>query len=187
MKSPLKQRARKFLFLVLILNLSAAWTAADPAAAAQEPGPGAPLPRAFHYADQAAMAVAILSQPPNYELPMRDPFTEMRANARCSQFVPRAIDVTLYWGSKRAGVVSYRVDITDLGDGFATGRYLTSGDRGTSVKELPFEEAKPGVYYYWRVLTKTADGWVVAGAGRFDAPICVMDEREENEREEDEK
>lgn len=183
MRSQRKQRTTKLLFLVLILALSAAWAGADPAPAEQKPASRTRVApqRAFNPADPGAKAVVLLSKPASYELPIQDPLTEMHAEARCSRTVPRGIDVTLSWSSKRAGVEAHRVDLTEFGSGFESGRFLTSGERPTSVKELPFEEALPGIYYYWRVLTKTADGWIVSGTGRFDSPICPADEREEEE------
>jgi hypothetical protein len=181
MKSPLKQRAQKPPFLLLVLVLSALWTTAPRAERQRntEVGPDLAPPPVFQYPGPAAKAVVILSQPASYELPMRDASTEMKAHASCSAVEPGVIEVSLSWSTKRLGAEAYRIDITDLGDGFATGRYLTSGERETSVKELPFESARAGVYYYWRLLTKTTDGWVVSGTGRFDAPTCPVDEGEE--------
>lgn len=179
MRSPLKHRTQKVPLVVFISTLSAAWMGVPLAAEKSPEGPPVDGPHTFHYADTTAIAVPILSQPANYELPMRDGFTQMHAGAICDRVVPGRIDVSLEWSSTRAGVEAYRVDITELGDGFEKGRFRTSGERPTSVKELPFEDASAGVYYYWRVLTKTVDGWVVGGSGRFDAPTCPVDESEE--------
>ena len=38
-----------------------------------------------------------------------------------------------------------------------------------------FEEALPGVYYYWRVLSKRPEGWIVSGTGRLESPVCPVD------------
>lgn len=130
---------------------------------------------AFVPADAKALAIRIVSQPESYEAPTHDPFTALYARARCSRTTPRAIDVTLRWDVKQPEAKAFRIDITEFGDGFAKGRYLTSGERSTDERQLPFEDARPGIYYYWRVLTSTPAGWVVSGAGRFDAPICAAD------------
>ena len=42
------------------------------------------------------------------------------------------------------------------------------------------KDADAGVNYYWRVLTRTADGWIVGATGRFEAPICPADDDEED-------
>ena len=179
MRSPLRHRPLIASFWLLVLTLSGLGTVAAREKQVTALSPQPPPQATFHAPDPAARAIVIRSEPASYELPMRDAATEMQASASCSRFEPRGIDVSLRWSSRRTGTTAYRVDITEFGDGFAKGRYLTSGERETSVKELPFEEALPGTYYYWRLLTKTADGWVVSGTGRFDAPICPADDEEE--------
>jgi len=135
----------------------------------------------FRAAGAADASVTTLFAPASYEVPFHDAFTAMHADARCSRFIPRGIDVNLTWSSGRAGGEAFRVDITPFSDGFEKGTYLTSGERPAFVKELFFAEAQPGIDYYWRLLTKTPAGWVVGGAGRFDAPICPVDEGKEEE------
>jgi hypothetical protein len=130
----------------------------------------------FKPVDAAAKAIAIAGEPANYENGFSDGRTELKATARCSPTVPRQIDVDLRWDVKRADVTAYRVDVTDQWDGFAKGRFLTSGERAVDVKTLPFEDTMPGIYYYWRVLAKTEAGWSVAGTGRYDAPVCAVDD-----------
>ncbi len=129
----------------------------------------------FAEADAAALAIKLVSQPASYESPARDAFTLMAVDGRCSRTVLQASDVELRWEVKREGVESHRVDISEFADGFAKGRYLTSGDLPGSEREIPFQDARPGLYYYWRLLTKTSEGWIVSGTGRFDAPICPAD------------
>src|SRR5262245_25810144 len=84
MRSTLTHRAQESLLLVLVLTLSAAWTVADPAPAEQKPAERTRVvaARAFRPADTAARATVILFKPASYELPIRDPLTEMEAEAR---------------------------------------------------------------------------------------------------------
>ncbi len=129
----------------------------------------------FKAADAKALAIQIISEPENYDRQMALGGAVIKAQARCSTLVPRGIDVTLFWEVKQADAKAYRVDITEFRDGFAKGRFLTSGERPPAERVLPFEDAQPGLYYYWRVLTSTDAGWVVSGAGRFDSPVCASD------------
>jgi hypothetical protein len=129
----------------------------------------------FVEAGAGASAIPIVSGPANYDRPVRDAFTAMEAVSRCSTTALRGIDVTLRWDVKRTEVTANRIDITEFRDGFDKGRYLTSGDRPIDEREIVFTDARPGLYYYWRVLTRTSEGWVVSGTGRFDAPVCPAD------------
>ena len=135
----------------------------------------------FRPADAKALAVRIVSEPEYYDHPMSIGGTVISARARCSTAVPRAIDVTLQWDVKQPDAKAVRIDLTEFRDGFAKGRFLTSGERRISERELLFESARPGLYYYWRVLADTGNGWVVRGAGRFEAPICPHDKMEDGE------
>jgi hypothetical protein len=134
----------------------------------------------FSPADATARGVQLRSEPASYEKPIRDGSTEMAAHARCSSVVPRQIDVTVTWHVERKDAQAHRVDVTSFSDGFTRGSYLTSGERQVSVAQLPFEDAEPGIFFYWRVLTKTPEGWVVSGTGRFEAPICPADDEEKD-------
>ena len=129
----------------------------------------------FKPADAKALDVRIVSEPSGYDQPMQRPGAVIQAEARCSKLVPRGIEVTLRWEVTLEGAKAHRVDLTEFRDGFAKGRFLTSGERPLGERSLPFEEASPGLYYYWRVLTSTDAGWVVSATGRFDAPVCASD------------
>ena len=134
----------------------------------------------FAEADAAAQGIELLAEPPSYDAPTSDERTTIEATATCSSTRPRGIDVVLSWRVDLPGKESHRVDLTMFRDGFATGRYLTSGElANTTSSDLLFEGALPGIYYYWRVLTNTSEGWIVSGNGRFDAPICPFDEAPE--------
>jgi len=135
----------------------------------------------FVEADAPARAVHLVAEPASYDLPFSDGSTAIVADSRCSPLVPRGIEVGLRWDVKHKEVEALRVDITDLRDGFDEGRFLTSGERPAAEKAIGFDQAQPGIAYYWRLLAKTAEGWTVAASGRFDAPICSVDESEGGE------
>jgi len=135
----------------------------------------------FKPAGADAITIRIISEPAYYDQPMSVGGTVLDAQARCSKTAPRSIEVTLHWDVKQPRAKAVRIDLTEFRDGFAKGRYLTSGARPIAERELPFQSARPGLYYYWRVLADTGDGWVVRGSGRFDAPICPSDAHEAGE------
>ncbi|MCP5093369.1 MAG: hypothetical protein GY949_20865 [Gammaproteobacteria bacterium] len=119
--------------------------------------------------------IELKSEPENYDDSKADGFTELEVIARCSETRRRGIDVTFHWQVERAQVSAHRIDLSMFRSGFATGRYLTSGERPADEKRVHFDAALPGLYYYWRLLSKTPQGWVVSGNGRFDSPICPAD------------
>jgi hypothetical protein len=129
----------------------------------------------FVAADTWAKALELRTEPADYDKGSQDAFTQMEVDGRCSATKFRTSEVTLRWEVNRPEVEAYRIDISKFRDGFATGRYLTSGLRDAGERALLFDEASAGLYYYWRVLAKTPDGWVVSGNGRFDAPTCAVD------------
>lgn len=129
----------------------------------------------FVPADEAAIEVEITAEPTYYDNAWSDGRTELSAVTACSDTRPRKSDVVLGWRITGGGADAVRVDITRFGRGFADGKFLTSGVRGAAERELYFADAEPGLYYYWRVLRRGADSWVVAANGRFEAPICPRD------------
>lgn len=134
------------------------------------------FPSAFAPPDAVAAAIELVSEPASYEVAASDGHIEASASAVCSDARPREIDVTLEWEVEGgAGADARRVDISMFGNGFHSGRYLTSGVLPEARREVRFDGAEPGIYYYWRVLSSTADGWVVSANGRFEAPICAVD------------
>lgn len=154
-----------------LIRVLAAMLLAVPALAADRP----PVV-VFAEADAAASTAELAAEPSSYEQPASADGATLEASATCSPSRLRGIDVELSWQVELAQKEGYRVDVSMFGDGFQKGRYLTSGELSAASGGLLFEEALPGIYYYWRVLTRTPDGWVVSGNGRFDAPICPVDE-----------
>ena len=133
----------------------------------------------FFEADRQTRETEIVSGPARYDRAARDAEPEVAAEATCSTTKLRGIDVTIHWNVTRENLEAYRIDISELRDGFATGRYLTSGPLALAERTIAFEKARSGVYYYWRLLSKTPEGWIVRGNGRFEAPICPVDETTE--------
>jgi hypothetical protein len=130
-------------------------------------------------ADGTTMTARILGEPRSYARAAADLSTQLSVTAHCSKERPRAADINLGWSTTRAGITALRVDITAVRDGFAMGKFVTSGELAPGARTFEFPDGRPGVYYYWRLLTKTEEGWVYAANGRFDAPICPWDGDEE--------
>ena len=135
--------------------------------------------RSFSPAGEVDRAAVILAAPAGYEKASADPFSRLIAEAGCNPVVPRKIDVALRWELKREGGQGIRIDVTELRDGFETGRYVTSGERSPQERTIGFEGADAGILYYWRLLVKRPEGWTFVGNGRFEAPIGDDDEDEE--------
>lgn len=133
----------------------------------------APVP--FVAPDAAAVGIELAFEPASYDRPSNDSFTQLRGDGRCSTTRIGGIDVELNWEVKRPEVEAHRVDVSMFFDGFASGNFLTSAERPGTERGLVFEQAEPGIYYYWRLLTRTAEGWRVSGAGRVEAPVCPVD------------
>lgn len=133
----------------------------------------------FVEAGEAARSQPLVGEPASYDRAMSDPLAEVEVAGRCSRSRLRGIDVTMRWTVSRQQFEALRVDLSLFHEGFKRGRFLTSGNRAVAERGLVFQEALPGVYYYWRLLSRTPEGWVVSGAGRFDTPVCPVDEVQE--------
>lgn len=157
-------KALLFLVVVVFLNPLPTGAAGDQAVAVP-----------FVEAPDEVRAIELISEPQNYDDASADDFTQLEAAARCSQTKLRGIEVTFRWQVKLPQVSAHRIDLSMFRGGFTTGRYKTSGKRPAAESQLLLDEALPGVYYYWRLLTETPEGWVVSGNGRFDSPICPAD------------
>ena len=84
--------------------------------------------------------------------------------------------VTFHWKIDSAIVKNQRIDITAYLGGFDTGRYETSGLLSGNINTVKTYELKPGLYYSWRVLTKTNKGWISSAIGEsFLSPARMMD------------
>jgi len=130
---------------------------------------------AFTPPDEVALAIPITVEPASYARPTQDSDVELTATRRCSRTRLGGRDVIMAWKLSQAQSEVQRVDVTKFPNGFQSGDYLTSGERPAADRGLMFEEPEPGIFYYWRLMTKTPGGWVVRGTGRAQAPICPVD------------
>lgn len=102
--------------------------------------------------------------------------TSLAAEASCGQSLPRAAIVDLAWGAAGAsGASARRVDISKFPEGFATGRFDTTGVQAASLRAASVQAPEPGLRYYWRVLTRGPEGWVSSQVRRFRVPVCRAD------------
>lgn len=136
---------------------------------------GQPSVVPFAEPDDTALAIELVSEPAAYDREATDESTRLEATGRCSTSRLRGIDITLGWEVDREAVEAHRVDLSKFSTGFSTGRFVTSGELAAGDRQIVFQTPEPGIYYYWRLLTKTPDGWVVSGNGRVQAPVCPAD------------
>ncbi len=102
---------------------------------------------------------------------------ELGYSARCHPTKQRAAIVDLGWqtaGEQSAG--EQRIDISKFPRGLATGRYDTTRRLPGTMTAAAVDSPEPGIAYYWRVLSKTDDGWVASGVERFEVPVCPWDQ-----------
>ncbi len=96
--------------------------------------------------------------------------------ARCDEKPMRTATVSLNWtATSGEGVVGQRVDISKFPEGFATGRFETTGAIDAAQSTAAVAGPEPGLSYYWRVWTMTADGGITSRVERFDVPTCPAD------------
>lgn len=96
--------------------------------------------------------------------------------ARCDENTPRASIISLRWtATPGEDVVGQRVDISKFPEGFDTGRFDTTGTLGAAFSTAAVAGPEPGIMYYWRVWTMTADGAITSRVERFDVPTCPAD------------
>ncbi len=138
-----------------------------------QPPDFSPIP--FGEPDEALLAQALSAEPASYDRPSSDSTTEIFASGSCSRTRPGEINVALSWQFTTPQTGDRRVDISKFRAGFASDRFLTSGARALPNGGLLLDAPEPGINYYWRLLTRTADGWRVRGAGRIEVPVCPVD------------
>ncbi len=131
----------------------------------------------FDVPGKAIASARVVGEPAHYETPRGFEKADFIVRATCSRTRSVSSDIVLSWGNALAGQV--RVDITGYADGFSTGRFVTSGPLSASTRELLFLDGETAVNYYWRMLSRSGDGWVVRANGRFEAPTCLREPRPE--------
>lgn len=83
---------------------------------------------------------------------------------------PQAL-VTLRWSPSGAG--AQRIDVATTGEGLATGTYLSSEELSSDATTFRWEWAQGEAEHHWRVLTRTAGGWMSSVEAVFAGPGCV--------------
>lgn len=97
--------------------------------------------------------------------------------AKCHPTRYRASIVALEWQvAAGEGTSAQRVDISKFREGFTSGRYDTTVHLSAATSGVSVEAPEPGINYYWRVLTKSPNGWVSSPVSRFEVPVCPWDE-----------
>jgi hypothetical protein len=98
------------------------------------------------------------------------------------QVVVRCSDVNLgtgvaefTWASPATEARAQRIDISMFRDGFQSERFETVARLPTAQNRLVWDDARPGINYYWRVLVLTPQGWISSETARYEAPICPVD------------
>lgn len=100
--------------------------------------------------------------------------TGLVANGECVGTPPRPT-VILRWTPSGAGL--QRVDVAITADGLAGGRFLSSGELPADAGRLDWDQARGEAEHHWRVLTRTATGWVSSQESVFTGPGCVGADR----------
>jgi hypothetical protein len=100
---------------------------------------------------------------------------DLAYSAHCLDTNPRQGLVALTWAPGAALAGGQRIDVTKFHEGFEVGRFDASAVLEASVRTISLQDPEPGIYYYWRVLGETSDGWVASAVARFEAPICPSD------------
>jgi hypothetical protein len=99
----------------------------------------------------------------------------LRVVGRCSDVNLGTGVAEFIWTMPLTEARAQRLDISMFRDGFQTERYETIARLPTAQNRLVWDEAQPGINYYWRVLVLTPQGWVPSETVRYEAPICPVD------------
>ena len=67
-----------------------------------------------------------------------------------------------------------RIDITPYRNGFASDDFESIRLEAKQTI-LEWSGGEAGINYYWRVLTRTPDGWVASTIARYEVPTCPVD------------
>lgn len=81
--------------------------------------------------------------------------------------------MALSWRPAAAG--EQLVAIATLPDGFETNRFTVSADLPVTQRQYTVSPVEPGGLYYWRVLTRSGNGWTASDVATFTGTICVID------------
>jgi hypothetical protein len=81
--------------------------------------------------------------------------------------------MALSWRPAAAG--EQLVAIATLPDGFGTGRYTVSANLPAKQRQYTISPVEPGGVYYWRVLTRSGQGWTASEVATFTGTTCIVD------------
>lgn len=131
------------------------------------------------------LALSIHGEASAQEPPILEPggpraASELEDTPGCSDDEFPAGQVLLKWRPAAEPGTQQHVHVTIFREGFETGRFITIRDLEPSDSELLFEEVAGQALHRWRVLTLHPDGFVPSETARFDGPICVRDEDEDD-------
>lgn len=99
--------------------------------------------------------------------------TSLSSLGFCDPDSPATAAMALTWRSARAG--EQLVAISTRPDGFETGRYTVSENLPATQEQYAVSPVEPGGVYYWRVLTRSGQGWIASQVATFTGPTCVVD------------
>jgi hypothetical protein len=103
--------------------------------------------------------------------------TALEAVAYCDPLTPGVTVVELRWKVAEAAVAAeQRVDVAGTSARFREGTFAKHGALSPGTTSMVLRSVEPGIAYRWRVLSKTAQGWVASATGRFDGPTCPVDQ-----------
>ena len=101
--------------------------------------------------------------------------TNLTVRADCDRLnlgLPLAV---FSWAPAAGGRGEERVEITPFRNGFSLRRAEVIGEVRPERATLQWRGGEAGINYYWRVLTRTADGWVASRIARYEVPTCPVD------------
>lgn len=98
--------------------------------------------------------------------------TGLAADPRCDPGDLARSLVTLNWTPSGSG--EQRVVVSTRQDGLDSGNAMASAplDAGRSTYQI--RDSQPGGVYYWRVLTRSGDGWAASDTAQFEGPTCAL-------------
>lgn len=99
---------------------------------------------------------------------------ELSVRADCDR-VNAGLPLAVFsWASPEEYDGRQRIQITPYRNGFATDLFeaIALEAKQTTVE---WSGGEAGINYYWRVLTRTPDGWVASTIARYEVPTCPVD------------
>jgi hypothetical protein len=101
--------------------------------------------------------------------------TNLTVRADCDRLnlgLPLAV---FSWASAADRRGEQKVEITPFRNGFSLRKAEVIGEVPPDQATLQWRGGEAGINYYWRVLTRTSDGWVASRTARYEVPTCPVD------------